>query len=42
MKAEIEKVRLEAREEVLKVLTDEQRKLYLELVGRPFDEENAK
>lgn len=42
LKAEIEKVRLEAREEVLKVLTQEQRKLYLDLVGRPFDDEKPK
>ncbi|MFN0018938.1 MAG: hypothetical protein ACKVP0_11810 [Pirellulaceae bacterium] len=37
LQAEIEKVKLEAREEVFQVLTPEQRKKYLDLVGRPFE-----
>lgn len=37
LQAEIEKVKLEARDEVIQVLTPEQRKKYLDLVGRPFE-----
>lgn len=42
LKAEIEKVKLEARDEIIKVLTPEQRKKYLELVGRPFEGDQPK
>jgi len=41
LKAEIEKLQLEARDDVIKTLTPEQRKKYLEMVGRPFQPDQA-
>lgn len=38
LKAEIAKVKSDAREELIKVLTPVQRKKYTELYGRPFEE----
>jgi hypothetical protein len=37
LKAEIEKIKSGAREELIKILTPEQRKKYAELYGRPFE-----
>lgn len=42
LRAEIEKVRLEGRDDLIKVLTPDQRKKYLELVGRPFEGDQPK
>lgn len=37
LQAEMLQIKVEARDELLQILTPEQRKLYLDLVGRPFD-----
>lgn len=42
LKAEIEKIQLEARDQLIQTLTPEQRKKYLELVGRPFQPDQTK
>lgn len=42
LQAEIDKVKLEARDDIIKLLTPEQRKKYLELVGRPFEGDRRK
>ena len=37
LQAEMQKIKVEARDELLGILTPEQRKTYLDLVGRPFE-----
>ena len=42
LRAEIEKIQIEARDDLLQSLTPEQRKKYLDLVGRPFNPDQGK